>query len=188
LAALPAGSLGRAYLEFTSQYRFDAETFETAHDLDGMGRRLGWDADIAYVVGRGLQLHDLWHTLAAYGPDWCGEGGVMAFTRGQIPDTGIAVITTIQRVVPCGVPRRRWTTFLEQARERGRRADNLIVAPYEDLLPVPLDEVREQLRIAPIEQAHPAGIPFVRFGYGFGKTRSREDCYEPLRLHEGEGR
>jgi hypothetical protein len=44
-----------------------------------------------------------------------------------------------------------------QAVERGRRADKLTVAPWEDLFDRPLPEVRGLLGIAPAAQAHPQG-------------------------------
>lgn len=178
LAELPDGSFGRAYLGFTGRYRFDAAAFEDGHDLDGMADRLGWDDDLTYVIARGLQLHDLWHTLGEYGPDWAGEAGVMAFTHGQIPDVAIGVVAGILWAIPGGVDRRDWRTYLAQARRRGRLADNLLVAPYAELLPLPVDEVRRRLGVAPAGRAHPQGIPHSRFRYGFAKKM--ETAYEPV--------
>lgn len=178
LAGLPEGSFGRAYLDFTARYRFDAAAFEQGHDLSGMADRLGWDDDLAYVVARGLQLHDLWHTLGGYGPDWAGEAGVMAFTHAQVPDVGIGVIAGILWSISGGTRRREWNRYLAQARRRGREADNLLVAPYEQLLPLPIDEVRDRLGIARTAVAHPQGIPHSTFRYGLGKTM--ETAYEPF--------
>ena len=177
LALLPEGSFGRAYLDFTGRYRFDAAAFEEGHDLEGMAQRLGWDDELLYVITRGLQLHDLWHTLGGYGPDWAGEAGVMAFTYGQIPDVGIGVVAGILRAIPGGNSRRTWKTYLGQARARGRRASNLLVVPYEELLAQPIEQVREQLGIAATEVAHPQGIPHSSFRYGFAKAM--ETAYEP---------
>ena len=177
LAGLPEHSFGRAYLAFTDRYRFDAAAFEEGHDLEGMAQRLGWDDDLTYVMTRGLQLHDLWHTLGGYGPDWAGEAGVMAFTYGQIPDVGIGVIAMILRAIPGGNSRKRWKTYLSQARARGRRASNLLVVPYEELLAQPTDEVRRRLGIAATDVAHPQGIPHSTFRYGFAKAM--ETAYEP---------
>ena len=177
LASLPEGSFGRAYLDFTGRYRFDAAAFEEGHDLEGMAQRLGWDDDLLYVITRGLQLHDLWHTLGGYGPDWAGEAGVMAFTYGQIPDVGIGVIAGILRAIPGGNSRRTWTTYLAQARARGRRANNLLVVPYEELLAHPIEQIRERLGIDATEVAHPQGIPHSTFRYGFAKAM--ETAYEP---------
>ena len=178
LAELPEGSFGRGYLHFTARYRFDAAAFEQGHDLAGMADRLGWDDDLAYVVARGLQLHDLWHTLGGYGPDWAGEAGVLAFTHAQVPAAGIGVLAGILWAIPGGAQRKDWSRYLAQARRRGREADNLLVAPYEELLPLPVDEVRDRLRIARTAVAHPQGIPHSTFRYGLGKAM--ETAYEPF--------
>lgn len=172
LAACAGDSFARAYVDFTSRYRFDASAFEAAHDIDGMAQRLGWDDDFAYLITRGLQTHDLWHTLAGYGPDWAGEAGVMAFTYGQIPNAGVGIVAGILAAISGDVPRKRWNRFVKQAWRRGRSADYLLVAPYEDLLPRPIDDVRRELGIAPLTVAHPEGLPYTSFRYGFAKAMS----------------
>ena len=53
LGRMPDGSFGRAYLDFTGRYRFDAAAFEEGHDLEGMAQRLGWDDDLLYVITMG---------------------------------------------------------------------------------------------------------------------------------------
>ncbi len=179
LASLPEGSFGRAYLEFVSRYRFDAAAFDQVHQLDAMGARLGWDEDLTFVMARGLQLHDLWHTLGGYGPDWAGEAGVIHFTYGQIPFAGMVVIGGVLAALPGGIPRARYRRYLAQARRRGRQAGNLLVAPYEELLPLPIAEVRERLGIAPTEVAHPEGMPYSTFRYGLGKVM--DDAYDAYR-------
>ena len=50
LADLPDGSFGRAYLDFTGRYRFDAAAFEDGHELQGDGGSTG--------VGRRPHLRD----------------------------------------------------------------------------------------------------------------------------------
>ena len=52
----------------------------------------------------------------------------------------------------------RWQRYLYRAWRRGRRAAWLPLASYEKLLPLPLAEVRRQLRIEPASVAHPGGI------------------------------
>ena len=179
LGRKPDGSLGREYLDFTGRYRFDAAAFEGGHDLEGMAQRLGWDDDLLYVITRGLQLHDLWHTLGGYGPDWAGEAGVMAFTYGQIPDVGIGVIAGIQRDIPGGNSRRGWKTYLAQARARGRQSDYPVVAPFEGLLEKQIVVVRDSLGICATEVSDHHGVPDSTFRYGLAKAM--ETAYEPYR-------
>lgn len=185
LAGLPEGSLGRAYLDFTAQYRFDSQAFGEVHRLPEMGRRLDWDDDVAWIMARGLQLHDVWHTLGGYGPDWAGEGGNIALTHGQIPNPGTALLLGIFRALPGGVERSRWRRFLHEARDRGRSAALLTVVPYEELLDQPIAAVRDELGLGAPEEAHPGGVPYSTFRYGLGKVAT--EAYEPLRETVGAG-
>lgn len=184
LAAMPEGSFGRAYLDFTSRYRFDAATFEQVHELDAMGERLGWDDDLVFVMARGLQMHDLWHTLGGYGPDWAGEAGVIHFTYRQVPFAGLGVIAGILAALPGGVPLARWHRYLAEARRRGARASNLLVAPYEELLPRPLDDVRRRLGVSDPSIGHPTGMPYSSFQYGLGKVM--DGAYDAYTQEPGE--
>ena len=51
-----------------------------------------------------------------------------------------------------------WQRYLFRAYRRGRRAAQLTAVPYEELLPLPLAEVRRRLAIEPPSVAHPEGI------------------------------
>ena len=48
--------------------------------------------------------------------------------------------------------------FVLQARRRGREAAVLCVQRYEELLPRPLEDVRRELGIRPLGEAHPEGV------------------------------
>ncbi|MDX1511726.1 MAG: Coq4 family protein [Nitriliruptorales bacterium] len=169
LATLPPNSLAAAYLDFTDLYRFDAKVFEEIHNIPAMGERLGWDEDTAWLMARGLQMHDLWHVLNDYGPDYAGEGGNVAFTYAQIPALGPRILTWIFRLFHGGVGRRRMRAFLREAEARGRAATQLTIAPWEELLGQDIDDVRQQLGILPTAVAHPDGIPYSTFQYGLGR-------------------
>lgn len=168
LAALPAGSFGRAYLDFTNGL---GDINEVVDRIDALGARLGWNDAVTYYVARSMQTHDMWHVLCDYGTDWAGEAAVVAFTCGQIPFAGSRMLYYASSM-PGGrdVPRRVWHRFLAEARRRGERSSNLMVAPYEELLQRPIDEVRHHLRIPPVEVAHPAGMPRSRAWPGFART------------------
>lgn len=173
LAAMPDGSFGRAYLDFTSRYRFDAQAFEALHDTASMGERLGWDDEVTYLIMRGLQLHDLWHVLGGYGPDYAGEGGNSAFTYGQLPSLATGMLRSMFWPFSGGTPRKRWHTFLGEAARRGRNADNLMVLPYEELLERALAEVREETGVRSPQHAHPGGIPYSDFVFGIPGLRPK---------------
>lgn len=172
LAAYPENSLAAAYLAFTGRYRFDAAVFEEIHSLPEMGRRLGWTDDVAWLMARGLQMHDLWHVLTDYGPDYAGEGGNVAFTNAIVQSAGTRALVGIFRVFDGGIGRARMRRFLAEADLRGRLARRkgvLMVAPYEELLGEDIDDVREWLGILPSAVAHPEGIPYSTFRYGLSK-------------------
>ena len=51
-----------------------------------------------------------------------------------------------------------WPRYLFRAWRRGRRASLLAAARYEELLALPLEDVRRRLGVAPASEAHPGGI------------------------------
>ncbi len=169
LATMPDDSLAAAYLAFTDTYRFDAKFFEDVHHLPDMGKRLGWSEDTSWLMARGLQLHDLWHVLNDYGPDYAGEGGNVAFTHAQVQSAGTKTLKMIFHLFDGGIGRQRMRRFLAEAEQRGLEADGLLTARWEELLPQNLDDVREQLNIRPTAEAHPEGIPYSSFQYGLGR-------------------
>jgi len=160
LRTLPEGSFGRAYLEFMESNNLAAEGLVQA-DLMVEQRKANpqpEDPDRQFLGERMRDMHDLWHVLTGYGMDEAGEAANLAFTLAQIPTPGIALIVLAAAVLG---PRDRtlaWPRYLFRSWRRGRRAVRLSLAPYERLLPLPLDEVRRLLLIQPPAAAHPEGI------------------------------
>jgi ubiquinone biosynthesis protein COQ4 len=157
LAQLPAGSLGRAYLDFVTAAGISAEGLVEADA--GRRDRESWtrDEDIEYLNARGRDCHDLWHVLTGYGTDEAGEISVLAFTYGQYPSLGIGLIVATGALMGPWGGGFAWQRYLWRAWRRGRRA-RLDVARYEDWLPLPLSEARRLAAIDPPEVAHPDGI------------------------------
>ncbi|MBM4265446.1 MAG: hypothetical protein FJ144_02340 [Deltaproteobacteria bacterium] len=59
------------------------------------------------------------------------------------------------------VPARVWLPFLGdlwRAWQRGRSARMPHAIPWEELLPLPIEEVRRGLGMVPLEDAHPKGV------------------------------
>ncbi len=166
LGAMPAGSLGRAYLDFLRAGDLSAEGLVEASETAERPQDVG--ADRRWFFDRLRDNHDLWHVLTGYGRDEAGEAANLAFTLGQTRDTGVAFMVLAAawvggmapEVSPDGVRRGwfLWQRYLYQAWQRGRRAAFLIAARFEELLPRPLEEVRRTLRIEPAERVHPGGI------------------------------
>jgi ubiquinone biosynthesis protein COQ4 len=159
LAALPAGSLGRAYLAFAAE-----RGFTPAGLLELNERGLGHvnallDADRLYFYERANVMHDLWHVVTGYDTDEAGEAALLAFSHAQ-GLSGRAMKLLIATTLAIG-PKRgglAFQRFVLQAWRRGRRAERLLEAPWEALLALPLGEARRALGVAPLSEAHPGGV------------------------------
>ena len=152
LAALPVGTLGRAYSDFMAAENLSAEGLAAASNL----HELPAGDDMTLFRERTREMHDLLHIVSGYGRDPLGEACVAAFTYAQTGLKGFAVIAVFaaQRLAGAcpGHPVRR-TVF--EAYRRGRRADWLIAADWETLLAAPLHNMRAQFRIAPSVRYEP---------------------------------
>lgn len=156
LAELPPQSLGSAYAGFMREQRLDArglaDAAATVRDPDE-----ALDAERRWFFDRLRDMHDLWHVATGYGRDVAGEAALLAFTHAQTRNRGVGAIVLAAAVIG-PKSRLRWQRYLLQAWRRGRRAAALPMAPWEELLPLPLDEVRRRLRIQPPGEAHPGGL------------------------------
>jgi ubiquinone biosynthesis protein COQ4 len=147
LARLPDGSLGRAYLAFVESENISAEGIVKASE-----DRDGWThPDIAFVMNRMRDTHDLWHAATGYKGDVLGELSLLAFTLAQNWHTGVALIIGAGLVKGFG---RAQTSLIRDGYRRGRRAEWLPAQEWEKLLPLPLTEVRTRLKLdAPVVYA-----------------------------------
>lgn len=177
LESLPRGSLGHAYRHFMQTNRFDAALYTEVHNIPDVAERLDWSDDFAWVIQRGLVLHDILHTLGGYGPDVGGEIGVIAFTHGQAPNPGTLAFLALGLALPSGIPRRQLLRFWREAVARGKAADILMAQPYEQLLATPLDDVRARLGVLAPDEAHPAGMPWSDFRFG---RRKQDFVYDEV--------
>jgi len=157
LAAMPAESFGRAYLEHVDRHGLDpAKLVELgtgyATDLERS------DPDIHWMAERSQMTHDLWHVLTGYGADNYGESALLVFSHAQtggLSNFLLSLGANFQVVREVGP---RWPGYLVRAWRRGHRAVCLAALPYEQLLASPLAEVRAAARIEAPEIAHPGGI------------------------------
>jgi len=188
LSSLPKGSLGHAYRDFMTQSRLDAALYDQAHDLPEIASNLGWDDEFTYVIHRGIVLHDMLHVLGSYGPDIGGEIGVIGFTHGQAPNLGTFLFVFFALALPMRVGKRRTLRYWREAVARGRRTKILMAQPYEDLLARDVEEVRRELGVLPVAEAHPGGIVYTAMQLGRKKDRMTEQAYaryvyDPTREH-----
>jgi ubiquinone biosynthesis protein COQ4 len=151
LAARPAGSLGRAYFDFTERARIDAQGIVAASTAERATPLA--EGDLRFVGERMRDSHDLWHVVTGYGTDVLGELALLAFTYAQAPQPGIGLIVGFAylQFAP-GV-----NELLRDAHRRGKAAAWLPAIAWEELLDQPVDAVRAQLRVP----APPAYTPIT---------------------------
>jgi len=148
LAALPAGSFGRAYHDFVTRENISADGLVEASLVQKKLPAPTMDEQM--FRERIRDMHDLWHVLTGYGRDPLGETCVVAFSYAQTKSKGLALIALlgmmkISRALP-GAPVK---AAVLEAWRHGRAAAWLPGEDMEALLREPLEEVRVKLRIAP---------------------------------------
>lgn len=160
LEAMPADSLGRAYLRFLDGEGITAAGLVQA-SMDGAGDRTGDDDETRYVRTRMRDTHDLWHTVTGYRGDLLGEAALLAFTFAQTRHVGVGFLAGIGAVLggPPGTRR-----FIVRGFLRGRRAAWMPAVDWARLLPRPLDEVRRELGIDEIPVYEPVRTHAVPAG------------------------
>jgi ubiquinone biosynthesis protein COQ4 len=140
LAALPEGSLGRAYLRFVQAADLTADGLvqASAAGAPAQGEVEAWIGD------RLRDSHDVWHVVTGYGTDLLGESALLAFTFAQTraPGIGLLVAAALLRADDPDARRLILDGFV-----RGVRAAWLPAASWESLLAEDLNEVRRRLRV-----------------------------------------
>lgn len=158
LAALPPGSLGRAYYEFMASENLSAEALA---ELSKIQRPLSGD-ELTWFRERNREMHDLLHVTAGYGRDPLGEACVLAFSYAQTGLKGFAVIATVAAFrIARRLRGQHVMRAVLDAYRQGKRADWLIGADWETLLSQPLDAVRAQFRVA-APTYYPQILPSLR--------------------------
>jgi ubiquinone biosynthesis protein Coq4 len=158
LSSLPVGTLGHAYRSFMTLHQIHPGLFDDHAVIRSIAEKNHWSEDYYYMMTRGSAVHDLFHTIGGYGADAAGEAANIGFHSGQAEPAGSFLRSGwFLSVIYPGAPLRRKLRYFWQAVERGRRADNLMAAPWEELLDKPIDEVRDLLGVAPTAVAHPEG-------------------------------
>lgn len=158
LAALPEGTLGRAYADFMTGGNLSPDGLVEA-DVGRPDREPGDPRDDGhYLAERQRDAHDLWHVVTGYGMDEAGEVALLAFTYAQLGNLGILLIVGAVAVIGTNDLRLTWPRYLVRAFRRGRRARPLATVPWEDWLVRPLACVRRDLNVEDPDVAHPGGV------------------------------
>jgi ubiquinone biosynthesis protein COQ4 len=147
LRALPATTLGGAYVRHLDSNGITADSQAAAtHYVD--------DPDMAYLMRRFRQTHDVWHALLGLGVTGHEEVIIHWFSWGQLrlPVSAlIMVFGTMKHLVL----ERRWGALRHSALEAyrtGRDAKPLLGVYWEHLWEQPLDQVRARFDLHPLER------------------------------------
>jgi ubiquinone biosynthesis protein COQ4 len=147
LRRLPATSLGGAYTRHLDENGISA-------DYQAAATRRVEDPDLAYLMRRFRQTHDVWHALLGLGILGHEEVVIHAFSWGQLrlPVSALVVaFGTLKHIVG----ERRFGALrhsLGEAYRSGRDAAPLLEVIWEDDWATPIAEVRARYRLAPLER------------------------------------
>jgi ubiquinone biosynthesis protein COQ4 len=145
LATLPAGSLGAVYRDFTDTGGVTPEGLVAvsgqvmapiAHPVAWFGRRI-------------RDSHDLWHVVTGYGLDSLGEACLVAFSYAQTRALGWAFIAIGAAIKSRKGPDQPYARAILEGWRRGKAAAWLPEQDWMALLPLPIEDVRARLGLAP---------------------------------------
>jgi ubiquinone biosynthesis protein COQ4 len=155
LAALPEGSLGRAYLTFCEREGITPGGLVEASAIEG---RAELEPDFLYMADRLRDSHDLWHVIAGYRTDLLGENSVLAFTSAQTGSPGVSFLAAagyLRSYSFDGELAGPGRALVRDAWVRGRAAAWLPEVHFEEMLAQPLVEVRARLGLARVPNYTP---------------------------------
>ena len=147
LRELPASTFGGAYVRHLDGNKITA-------DYQAAATRHVDDPDMAYLMRRFRQTHDVWHALLGIGITGHEEVLIHWFSYGQLrlPVSAlIMVFGTMKHLLL----ERRWDALrpsMMEAYRGGRDAAPLLPVYWEDLWERPLDEVRNAYNIQPLDR------------------------------------
>jgi ubiquinone biosynthesis protein COQ4 len=149
LKQLPAGSVGRAYVDFMEREGLSAAGLEAEYaKFEGSGLRFNDGIDL--YGDRLRDTHDMLHVLTGYGRDALGEQCVLAFTYAQNRNLGVGFIAyaggfELKRRVAPSAP---IMAAVREGHRIGNAAKNIVHEDITELLKEPLAEARKRLGIS----------------------------------------
>lgn len=140
ICGLPPHTFGGAYAAFLKEHAFDPDERAPVRFVD--------DADLAYVMQRYRQVHDLWHTLFGLPPSYFGEVALKWLEAAQ---TGLPMCVAGAAAGGVRLPVAQQSIVTRHvlpwaARHAGSTVD-LMSVYYEREWERPLEELREELRL-----------------------------------------
>src|SRR5688572_16840702 len=148
LRTLPETTLGGAYVHHLDAHMLSA-------DYQAAATRHVDDPDMAYLMRRFRQTHDVWHALLGMGVEGHEEVLIHWFTYGQLrlPVSAlIMVFGTMKHLVL----EKRWDALrhsMMEAYRAGRDAAPLMPVYWEDQWEHPLEDVRRRYNVKPLDRS-----------------------------------
>ncbi len=148
LRALPASTLGGAYARHLDTNKLSA-------DYQAAATRHVDDPEMAYLMRRFRQTHDVWHALMGIGITGHEEVLTHWFSYGQLR-LPVSALIMVFGTMKHMLFERRWEALrhsLMEAYRSGRNAEPLLSVYWEDLWERPLDEVRARYGVQPLDRS-----------------------------------
>lgn len=157
LKTLPAGTVGRAYVDFMQREGLSAAGLVAESDKMRRGQPV-YNDQIQWYANRLRDTHDLLHVLTGYGRDGLGEQCVLGFTYGQNRNLGNIFIAylgglELKRRIKTDAP---VFAAIRQGQRHGTAAPNIIDEDIRALLAEPLEAARKRLGIGQPTYYHAA--------------------------------
>ncbi|MCJ8282033.1 MAG: Coq4 family protein [Rivularia sp. ALOHA_DT_140] len=147
LSKMPEGSLGWTYAKVMKAINYEPKFYRL--------RPVESDAD--YVINRVRKTHDLHHILTGFSFDDFGENGVISVTVAQIAYPGFMLIDIISLMLSffsgkdeLGIDDEYLFNIISAGIKMGRKAKPLFPVKWEEVFERPLEELREELNIQPV--------------------------------------
>ncbi len=138
LQPLKEKSFGRVLYDFMTEQQLDVYPLQENTEASAS----------VYLRERRRKIHDFLHVVLEYGTDLHGEAEVNAFTARQtgMPICYLIIIgVMLKTMLKQPLEFHKLMDRLRMAWKRGGQAENLFIFPWEDMLTLPLIEVREIL-------------------------------------------
>ncbi|MFM7274170.1 MAG: Coq4 family protein [Gammaproteobacteria bacterium] len=153
LAAMPEGSLGRAYLAFVQAGNLSAEGLVEASEEPRQSLTKWFAPEEVWLADRLRDFHDLQHVMTGYGRDEIGELCLLSFMTTQTYNRGISFIVWVgRREYRRELPHLDVDALVREGRDIARAARWLPSVHWEERLAEPLESLRAELGLHPPAQ------------------------------------
>jgi ubiquinone biosynthesis protein Coq4 len=139
LARLPEGTLGNAFAQHLRTNNLKPDFYPEIEPND----------DLAYMILRMRQTHDIWHTVTGFGTDVAGEVGLQAFGAAQLhnPLASLLVGGGLFQTLWRGGDADRVMDEVARGWRMGRTAKTFFAQRWEEGWDRPLSQWRKELNV-----------------------------------------